>query len=212
MGKKGINLTGRRFGRLTVIEPIGTIGLRYKWRCKCDCGNEAVVLGNNLGKSTFSCGCYARERSSERLATHRKSKTRLFPIWQSIKQRCENVQCHAYADYGGRGIKVCDEWDNDFTAFEKWAFSHGYDENAARGQCTIDRIDVDGNYEPSNCRWITASEQQNNKRTRVEVEWDGRKMSVADWSRETGLSHSTILGRINRGWSAERALTTAPLR
>ena len=212
MGRKGIDLTGKRFGRLTVIEPTEAIGLRYRWRCKCDCGKEVVVFGSNLGKTTFSCGCYAREMSSKRNSTHHKSKTRLFHIWQSMKQRCENAHCHAYANYGGRGIKVCEEWRNDFTAFEAWAYANGYDEEAEKGKCTIDRINVNGNYEPSNCRWTTMAKQQNNKRTRIEVEWNGRAMSVADWSRETGLSHSTILGRIKRGWSAEQALATAPMR
>lgn len=212
MGKQAIDLTGKRFGRLTVIRPVDKIGVKYKWVCQCDCGNETVVIGSHLGKTIFSCGCYAREKSSERLATHRKSKTRLFHIWQSIKQRCGNPRCHAYADYGGRGIQICDEWSKSFEEFESWALANGYDENAKRGECTIDRIDNNGNYEPSNCRWATMAEQQNNKRSRVEIEWDGRKMSVADWSRETGLTHSTILGRIRRGWSAETALTTAPMR
>ena len=212
MGRKGTDLTGKRFGRLTVIEPIGSIGLCYSWRCKCDCGNETIVLGSNLGKTTISCGCYAREKSIERLATHKKSKSRLFHIWQSMKQRCENSNSHAYHNYGARGIRVCEEWDNDFTAFEEWAFANGYDEQAPKGQCTLDRIDVNGNYEPSNCRWATMREQQNNRRTQILIEYNGIRMSVADWSRKTGLTHSTILGRIKRGWSAERALTTAPLR
>lgn len=212
MGRKGTDFTGKRFGKLVVIEPIEGLGVRGRWRCKCDCGNETIVFGSNLGKSTISCGCYAREASSKRNSTHHKSKSRLFPIWQSMKQRCENPKAHAYPNYGGRGIKVCEEWSKSFTAFEEWAFANGYDENAPKGKCTIDRIDNDGNYEPNNCRWADSSTQQNNKRVRVELEWDGRKMSVAEWSKETGLTHSTILRRIRRGWSVGDALTTAPLR
>lgn len=213
MGRPGIDLTGQRFGRLTVIKPIDKVGVRHKWLCKCDCGNKTIVIGNNIKNGdTVSCGCYAREKSAERLATHRKTKSRLFHVWQSMKQRCENPHAHAYADYGGRGIKVCDKWSNDFVTFEEWALAHGYDENALHGECTLDRIDVNGNYEPSNCRWVDMAQQQNNKRSAVLITYNGRTMSVADWSRETGLSHSAILGRIRRGWNVEKALTTPPLR
>ena len=211
MPRKLTDLSGKRFGKLTVTEPAYRDKNGWKWRCKCDCGNETVSYGNNL-KHTQSCGCETRRKSSERLATHRKSKSRLFPIWQSMKQRCENPSNHAYHLYGGRGIKVCEEWSNDFTAFEAWAFENGYDENAPKRKCTLDRIDNNGNYEPSNCRWATVSEQQNNKRTNINLTFNGETHTVAEWARRTGLSHSTILGRVKRGWCVEKALTTPMLR
>lgn len=211
MGGKRKELTGKRFGRLTVIEPVCSTKYGWTWKCKCDCGNEIVAIGSNL-KKYKSCGCQGREQSSERLTTHGKSKSRLFPIWQSIKQRCENPSNHAYDRYGGRGIMVCKEWSNSFISFEHWAYENGYNENAERGECTIDRIDVNGNYEPSNCRWITSKKQQSNKRSNVFLDFRGESLTVAEWARRTGLSHSTILGRMKRGWSVEKALTTAPLR
>lgn len=212
MGRPLIDITGQRFGILTVIEPIyDQDSRRWKWRCKCDCGNETLSSANNLKSGVTSCGCLRRKKSHDRLYVHGKSHSRLFPIWQSMMQRCDNPRCHAYDNYGGRGIRVCDAWEDDFEAFEEWAYANGYDDNAPRGKCTIDRIDVNGDYEPNNCRWVSMAKQANNKRCSVYIEFNGERKTIGEWAKETGLTHSMIKGRLNRGWSIERALTTPPM-
>jgi hypothetical protein len=116
--------------------------------------------------------------------------------------RCNNPKSDRYYRYGGRGIKVCDEWLHNYTAFRDWALSHGYEEGL-----TIDRIDLDGNYNPENCRWITPSEQMKNTSTNCFLTFNGETLILAEWSRRVGISAETISRRIKRGWSIERALT-----
>lgn len=165
-----IDLTGQKFGKLEVLKYVGLSKFKAAtWECLCECGNKTIVNSNALRTGhTQSCGCSRKESTRAWLlkynTKHNGSYSRLYSVWGGIKARLYNKKNSHYVYYGARGIKMCKEWRTDFNKFREWALSHGYDENAAYGACTIDRINVDGDYEPNNCRWVNLKVQANNKR------------------------------------------------
>lgn len=206
MGKL-IDLTGQRFGRLTVIERAGnTRGGKPQWLCVCECGNSTVVRGADLkGEKVVSCGCIRRESITKRNSSHSKSESRLYDIWKGMKQRCTNPKHMAFSRYGGKGITVCDEWLHDFQAFYDWAMANGY-----RADLTIDRIYNDKSYSPDNCRWATRVEQNRNLSTNTMVEIHGESKPLPLWCEMFNINRRLVQSRINRGWIPEEALGLIP--
>lgn len=202
--RKVEDLTGAVFGRLTVVGRCESEKPQKSsvWLCQCLCGNRVVVQRNNLRSGhTRSCGCLKKEFSFA--AAHGQTDTRLFRIWSLMKDRCKNRNTQSFKSYGGREISVCDEWNN-FQTFYDWAMANGYSDDL-----TIDRIDVNGNYSPDNCRWATVKEQQNNRRNNHFVTYNGKTQTIAQWSEELGINQSTLLQRINKlGWGVEKAFET----
>lgn len=203
---RGIDLTGHRYGRWVVVGPRVIRAKNTYWTCRCDCGNTRIVHAGNLrsGGST-SCGCYNSELMTARNTRHNGSrrgrKTVEYVAWEHLRKRCLNPSDKSYEGYGGRGITVCERW-NDFAAFLADMGPRPSPKHS------IDRIDVDGPYAPENCRWATAQEQANNKRNNRRLTLNGVTRTMSEWSRITGIGVATILNRIDRrGWSAEYALT-----
>ena len=203
------DLTGQRFGRLVVAKSVvQNKSGRNLWECKCDCGNVSyATTGHLISGNTRSCGCLYSETRHTINKIHGQSHTRLYKIWADIKTRCYNTKSTNYHKYGGRGICVCNQWVEDYQTFEKWALENGYKDNL-----TIDRINPNGNYEPSNCRWVTQKVQQNNRRNNRLLTYNNETLTISQWSEKLGFKRSVIGQRINgMGWSVEKALTT-PVR
>lgn len=201
---RAIDLTGQRFGRLTVEKRYRNNNGRAQWLCYCDCGTVVVAQSYLLRKGlTRSCGCLRKETARENAKKHGGRKTRLYNIWCAIKHRCTNRSAINYKDYGGRGIIVCAEWENSFEAFQEWALANGY-----RDDLSIERIDNDGPYTPDNCRWATRSEQGRNRRSNYLVEYNGETHPLIRWAELTGIKYGTLHRRLTRGWTVEKALTT----
>lgn len=200
---KSIDLTGQRFTRLTVISRAENAGRRTAWHCKCDCGSMTVATTMCLRAGYVkSCGCLLREATAKRNrenAKHGQARTRMFKIWGGIKNRCLNPGSKDYPNYGGRGVKICAKWENNFTAFRDWAIAHGYTD-----RLTIERINANGDYAPDNCKWIPAEKQAANRRCCVTYQG----LCIAEWCRRTGISYAAVMKRIYKGWDMERAIFT----
>lgn len=197
------DLSNQKFGRLTAIKIVGKnkSGSR-KWLCICDCGNETVVEQYRLSSGqTKSCGCLKKENKY----VHGLSRSRINKIYRLIKNRCYNKNSSSFKDYGGRGITICKEWvdkENGFKNFYEWSMNNGYSE-----ELTIDRIDVNGNYEPSNCRWVDRKTQQNNTRRNDYIEYNGEVHTLSEWAEIININKKTLYNRLHKyGWSVERAL------
>lgn len=199
-----IDLSGQHFGRLTVLHRDGfSYKNGAKWICECSCGKITSVYSVHLRKGmTKSCGCLGKENRIKNRTSHGMTNTRIFHIWQHIHAKCENPNNDKYHYYGNRGICVCSEWKK-FEPFYKWAIENGYNDSL-----TIDRINVNGNYEPNNCRWVDMIVQSNNKRNNHCLTFNGETHTIAEWCRITGLKYATLLKRINDlHWNIEKALT-----
>lgn len=193
-----IDLRGRTFGDWEVIEQSHKDP--HKWVCRCrKCGNIYEVHGSNLrsGKTTGCLKC-----RGDKLAKHHMSGKRIYCIWRHIKDRCQNSNSDCFQNYGGRGVSVCEEWDNSFSAFYEWSITHGYKENL-----TIDRIDVNGNYTPENCRWCSMKEQLQNQRRTIRVTYKGMTASLKHVCDTFGLNYGTIQSRMKLGMSFEEAVS-----
>lgn len=198
---KLIDLTGKKFGNLVVIKRAedGPYGVR--WLCLCDCGNEVIKYGSLLRRgSTTSCGCFGKERQREAVTRHGLTHTPIYRAWDAMKRRCQNPSTKFYEEYGGRGISVCDEWQ-EFEPFRDWAFENGYSEDLS-----IDRIDNNGNYCPENCRWTDMHTQSRNKRNNVWITFNGKTMIMSDWANEIGITPYALWNRL-KNHSIEEALT-----
>ncbi len=201
---------GFKSGRLTVVKFAGRINKRLMWECLCDCGNTSIVRQCGLiYGGTKSCGCLYLERDNSKCHfVHGMRKTREYRIWSHMKGRCNNPTDFKYNSYGGRGISVCERWDSFESFFN--------DMGIAPEGTSIDRIDNNGNYEPSNCRWATASEQANNTRRSKFITWNGINDTISGWAERLNMPRDVLNNRIKLGWTMERAITqpvrTSPRR
>ena len=203
---KAIDMSGHRYGRLTVVEMSGHNKHNQRlWRCVCDCGNDAEVIGFLLRQGqTQSCGCLAKESIASVNYKHGKSKSQIWSIHHSMMDRCYLKTSHAYHRYGGRGITVCDRWHD----FENFYADMG---DKPKGM-SLERIDNDKGYSPENVKWASYKEQANNTRSNRILTYMGKSQNITQWAEELGIKMTTIWARLQRGWTVERALTEALCR
>jgi hypothetical protein len=204
MSRQVIDLTGQRFGRLEVLSFVGTDQLGAIWRVRCDCGTEKTARAKTLRAGhAKSCGCYSREMRpiyGGMSKKHGMKDSPTYRVWTGMLGRCRNTKSKSYANYGGRGIAVCERWH----AFEAFLADMG---ERPPGM-TLERDDVNGDYEPGNCRWATWMEQARNKRNSRLIEYDGETLCFAEWVERTGLNRETVSDRLERGWSVAAAFST----
>lgn len=208
-----IEMTGYKIGHITVIRREGSKNGQSTWLCKCSCGKTFVQYGGALrnGK-VISCGhIYADKTERQKIAHNSIAKTkhgdcssRLYFVWLDMRRRCDSPNDISYKNYGARGIKVCDEWSSDYVAFKEWAINAGYNPNAKRGECTLDRIDPNGDYSPDNCRWVSMNVQSNNRRNSYTITWNGETHTSKEWESITGIPRGTIYTRYKSGWPIDK--------
>ena len=201
MHKKVIDLIGKRFGRLTVLEIASKDKWgHYKWLCKCDCGNSIIVRGDNLKSNiTASCGCLNKDLVKKRMTIHGKVKSVEYKCWSGIKARCLNENYPKYKNYGGRGITVCERWLK-FENFYK-------DMGERQERLSLDRIDNNKGYCKENCRWATYTQQNRNKRNNKMITYKGETMCVIEWAEKLDIKYNTLLSRLYKRWSIEKTFT-----
>ena len=192
--RKPLDIVGQRFFKLVVLEYIGGSNGDPSFLCKCDCGEKKVILlGSLMSGNTRSCGCWRMGLNT--------SNPRLRATWGNMKSRCNNPNDTRFKNYGGRGIRVCDEWNNSSESFGEWALSNGYSK-----ELTIDRIDNNGNYSPENCKWATMLEQSRNKRNNTVTTINGITKILKDWANYWGLPPSVVSDRYRRGDRGDRLM------
>lgn len=200
--KEITDLTGQKFGKLTVIGRVDNKGKNHYWDCLCECGNiKSITAGHFKFGKTSSCGCIKSEKTRLLKLTHDKRNHPLYSVWLGMRARCHNPKNIKFHDYGGRGIAVCRQWDN---------FQNFYDDMFPTWQpkLTLDRINNNGNYEPDNCKWSTQKEQARNRRSTHLIEFKGKTQCLTDWAVEYNIPRFVLSDRLNKyKWSIERALT-----
>jgi len=201
-----IELTGEKFGKLTVIERAGTRRKRAMWKCECECGITTIVAGQDLKSgNTKSCGCVGKEKIKNLRYKHGLSHTRIHNIWWALYQRCCDENSSSYHWYGAKGITMCEDW-KEFNNFHKWCYENGYNENFS-----IDRKNNNIGYYPDNCRWVDMKTQQRNRGNNRFITIGGITKKLCEWSEESGLHHVTILSRIKRGVPEDKWLSINPI-
>lgn len=214
MAKQYIDIIGNKYGKLTVVKYTGINSRRQAlFECKCDCGNICIVAGCSLRIGhTNSCGCMQKKKAQEQMKyinsnglaskgnlKHGDRYTRLYRIWCSMKKRCYYSKYEHYDRYGRRGIRICDEWKNDFLKFKEWALTHGYSENLE-----IDRINNDGNYEPNNCRWQNRENQVRNRSNTIYLKHNNEEKTLKQWCEIYNINYKLAHTRYKKGWNFEK--------
>ena len=188
------DLTGKQFGRLVVVKK-SSFG-RSQWHCKCTCGNEIDITYSKLLNGQKSCGCLEKEcqqKFVKNRTTHGYSYTHLYRTWQGIKRRCTKTTDSNYKSYGAKGITICNEWENSFEAFKRWALENGYIEGLNRTQQSIDRIDGSKGYFPENCRWSTAKEQVDNRAVTTFYDYKGKQITASEFADMYGIYDKNLV-------------------
>jgi hypothetical protein len=194
---KFIDLTGKKFNKLTVIEFIGRKNNHSLFKCKCDCGNESIVYSNNLIRNhTTSCGCFNIYSTINRSTTHNLRKHPLYVSWIGMRNRCYYEKHNRFKNYGGKGIKVFENWKNDFLEFYNWAVNNGWEKGLS-----IDRIDNNLDYCPTNCKFSTSKEQSRNRTSNIKITVDGETKILIEWAESKNIHYETLRKRLKKGWT-----------